>query len=74
MIWKRNIVTILIGFILAAGLSACKSPKPADASGTNYMVLVNKLNRLPDDWEEKLETIHMTNSMGHDVEVEKKGI
>ena len=72
MIWKRNIVTILIGFILAAGLSACKSPKPADASGTNYMVLVNKLNRLPDDWEEKLETIHMTNSMGHDVEVEKK--
>ena len=72
MIRKRNIITILTGFILAAGLSACRQAVPAEESGINYMVIVNKLNRLPDDWEEKLETVHMTNSMGDDVEVETK--
>ena len=36
------------------------------------MALVNKLHPLPDGWEEALETVHITNSMGDDVEVEKK--
>ncbi len=44
----------------------------AKADGIDYMVLVNKTHALPDDWEDKLETIHMTNSVGDDVEVEKK--
>ena len=39
--------------------------------GINYLVLVNKVNPLPEDWEEKLQTVHMTNSLGDDVEVEK---
>ena len=38
----------------------------------DYLVLVNKLNKLPDDWEDNLETVHMKNSVGDDVEVEKK--
>ena len=42
------------------------------ADGIDYMVLVNKTHKLPDDWEDKLETVHMTNSVGDDVEVEKK--
>ncbi|MBR5691177.1 MAG: hypothetical protein IKX46_04410, partial [Verrucomicrobia bacterium] len=44
---------------------------PVEEEGINYLVLVNKLNPLPDDWEDKLETVHMTNSLGDDVEVEK---
>lgn len=40
--------------------------------GIDYMALVNKTHKLPDDWEDKLETVHMTNSVGDDVEVEKK--
>lgn len=40
--------------------------------GIDYMVLVNKTHKLPDDWEEKLETVHFTNTVGDDVEVEKK--
>ena len=40
--------------------------------GIDYMALVNKTHALPDNWEEKLETVHMTNSVGDDVEVEKK--
>lgn len=38
----------------------------------DYMALVNKTYKLPDDWEDKLETVHMTNSVGDDVEVENK--
>ena len=38
----------------------------------DYMVLVNKNNALPVGWEDVLETVHMTNSVGDDVEVEKK--
>ncbi len=40
--------------------------------GIDYMALVNKLNPLPDNWENAVETVHMTNSVGDDVEVEKK--
>ena len=44
----------------------------AKTDGIDYMALVNKTHKLPDDWEEHLETVHMTNSVGDDVEVEKK--
>jgi D-alanyl-D-alanine carboxypeptidase len=44
----------------------------SEDSDLDYLVLVNKLNPLPEGWEEKLETVHMTNSVGDDVEVEKK--
>ena len=46
-------------------------PDP-DEHGIDYMVLVNKENPLPETWEENLEIVHMTNSLGDDVEVEKK--
>ena len=36
----------------------------------DYMVLVNKLNALPDDWEKQLDTKTFKNSVGDDVEVE----
>ena len=38
----------------------------------DYMALVNKTHKLPDDWEKNLKTVHMTNSVGDDVEVEAK--
>lgn len=49
--------------------------EPADgnkAEGIDYMALVNKLNALPDGWEDKLETVTIKNSVGDEVEVEKK--
>lgn len=42
------------------------------SDGVDYMALVNKTHALPDDWEEKIETIHFTNTVGNDVEVETK--
>ena len=58
--------------------SAVSSAVSSEESSTkkegtiDYLALVNKLNKLPDDWEKNLETVHMTNSVGDDVEVEKK--
>lgn len=44
----------------------------AESSGIDYMALVNKQNPLPEGWEDALETVHVTNSVGDDVEVEVK--
>ena len=55
-----------------AAQTAATTASTQAADGVDYMVLVNKTHKLPDDWEEKLETVHMTNSVGDDVEVEKK--
>ena len=53
--------------------AASDTASPAQQSEKiDYLALVNKLNPLPDGWEEALETVHMTNSIGDDVEVEKK--
>lgn len=42
------------------------------AGGIDYLALVNKTNPLPEGWEEALQTVTITNSMGDEVEVEKK--
>ena len=38
----------------------------------DYLALVNKLNPLPEGWEDALETVTISNSVGDEVEVEKK--
>lgn len=54
----------------AADSSANSGEK--ENKGIDYMALVNKLNPLPENWESSLETVHFTNTVGDDVEVEKK--
>ena len=60
----------LFVMILIAALTSISAF--AKTTGINYLVLVNKIHPLPDGWEEALETIHITNSLGDDVEVEKR--
>ena len=48
------------------------SASAAQSQDIDYLGLVNKLNPLPNGWEDALETVHFTNSVGDDVEVEKK--
>ncbi|MBP5289472.1 MAG: M15 family metallopeptidase [Clostridia bacterium] len=62
----KKILCALLALALLLPLAACQS------GGIDYLVLVNKENKLPDDWENKLETVTMTNSIGDEVEVEKK--
>lgn len=37
---------------------------------TDYLILVNKQNPIPDDWWQRIRTVHCTNSLGMDVETE----
>ena len=73
----KRTIGIALALILALGmLAGCGSDKSASgdkqSEGIDYLVLVNKLNKLPDDWEDKLETEKFTNTVGDEVEVEKK--
>lgn len=63
--FKKSIILILA---LSLGLTACGA---APAKG-KYFVLVNKQNKLPEDWESKLETVKSVNSVGDEVHTEKK--
>lgn len=82
---KTAIISLLLCLCLTVSviMTACgNSTAPTEvteavteapaADGIDYMALVNKTHALPDDWEDKLDTVHMTNSVGDDVEVEKK--
>jgi len=55
---------VLAGTLALAGCAA--------GSGIDYMALVNKQNPLPDGWEDTIETVTFQNTVGDDVEVEKK--
>ena len=48
------------------------SVKADEAASIDYLALVNKLHALPDGWEDALETVATGNSVGDEVEVEKK--
>ena len=70
----------LAGCGSGAASSSAASTASSDASASSgaqsqsidYQVLVNKLNPLPDGWEDAVQIVHMTNSEGSDVEVEAK--
>lgn len=68
---------VFFGFLLASGLIASLSlggfaASADDAAGIDYLALVNKTHALPEGWEDALETVTITNSVGDEVEVEKK--
>lgn len=54
----------------AADAAAAAAEEEAPVDHIDYQVLVNKLHPLPKGWEDALQTVHMTNSVGDDVEVE----
>ena len=69
------IVAMLLGIACFAGCSAKKdetTQATKSAAGIDYLVVVNKVHKLPQDWEEKLQITKMNNSLGDDVEVETK--
>ena len=66
----RSVWAVTLAASMVFASAVCASADQKDS--IDYLVLVNKLHPLPEDWEEKLETVHMTNSIGDDVEVEAK--
>lgn len=41
-------------------------------NGIDYLVLVNKQNKLPDDWEENVQLVEVKDALGDDIKVEKE--
>ena len=66
----KKLFAMLLIVALLSGLVALAAA--AQTAGIDYLALVNKLNPLPEGWEDALETVHITNSLGDDVEVEVK--
>ena len=70
---KRNkaLKTVILLMLAAAMLftaCACGSKQ----AKRDYLVLVNKENKLPEDWEKDLDTVTVKNTAGWDVETEKE--
>ena len=63
---------LVAALLLGAGVVGAWAENSAPAAGIDYLVLVNKLNPLPEGWEEALQTVTVTNSVGDAVEVEAK--
>ena len=66
------LLVLLAGMLAACGSTEGEKGAEKESGAIDYMVLVNKLNQLPDGWEDALETTKFTNSVGDEVEVEKK--
>lgn len=68
---SRILTVALLVLTVMATAAAVASCGQAGKS-IDYLALVNKENKLPDGWEEAIETVTVQNSLGDDVEVEKK--
>ena len=75
----KALLCLLPAVCMLLPLAACgaKPTAPAAESETaegseiDYLALVNKLNPLPEGWEDALSTVTITNSLGDEVELEE---
>ena len=64
----RTIFIISLAVLCIFSLTACKN----DKSKTDYLVLVNKQSKLPDDWESRIELVDVYTGLDETYQVEKK--
>lgn len=74
---KTFIKTTLFLFLAALiiiGTTACKKEKEKkeEKKTIDYLILVNKENKLPDYWEETVDLVALKNAYGDDIKIEKK--
>ena len=65
---NRNILIVSLILLCIFTLTACKK----EESKTDYMVLVNKQSKLPEDWEDKIELVEVYTGLDETYQVEKK--
>ena len=63
---------ILLGVILLVSVFVVTGCRKDENKKYDYMVLVNKQNKLPDDWEANVELITTKNAWDDDIQVEKE--
>ena len=74
---SKTLKTGLIWFLLAAmllsliALTGCGRKQDAKPAGIDYLALVNKEYPLPEGWEDSVDIVKATNSLGDDIEVER---
>ena len=74
---KKALLSILVIALVLFGLTACgkkKEDKKEETKKTDYLVLVNKENKLPDNWEETIELVADKDAWGDEVKVEKEAL
>ena len=64
----KKAICLVLALVMVFSLAACGTPKKT----LDYLVLVNKENKLPEDWEKTLEIVTIKNSQGYEIEVEKE--
>ena len=72
-IMNRRAFLALAGGTLTAAVAGCAGqPEAPEASGIDYLALVNKQHELPAGWEDAVEIVHFKNTEDWDVDVEAK--
>ena len=74
---KKKLLGLLLIGVIMVGFTACggkkeEKEKEKEEAKYDYLVLVNKQNKLPEDWEEKVELVDTKNAWNDDIKVEKK--
>ena len=83
---KRDLISVLTIMLIALLfiLTGCSENKKEENTVVNnitnsvsdnnidYLVLVNKKNKLPDDWEEKVDLVTVKDAWGDDIQVERQ--
>ncbi len=72
---KKILLTMLLLGIVVLGTTACGSKKEENSKNEiDYLVLVNKENKLPDNWEEIVELVEVKDFEGGTIQVEKEAL
>ena len=70
---KFRVFTIILVIVCLIGITGCKKEETKEEkSKIDYMILVNKQNKLPDDWEDTVELVDTKNAWDEDIQVEKE--
>ena len=69
---KKNV--LLIGMILVVCMftTACGAKKEEKKGKYDYLVLVNKYSKLPDEWEDNVKLVSTKNAWDEDIKLEKE--
>lgn len=65
-----TVILFVVVFTTACGKKEEKEEVPKKE--TDYLVLVNKYSKLPDEWEPNVELVNTKNAWNEDIQVEKK--
>lgn len=69
---RKSLVLLLILFIAISLTTGCDKKEDSKRNGYDYLVLVNKYSKLPDDWEKNVKLVSTKNAWDEDIKVEKE--